>query len=132
MTETRTAWKDDAGEAEPWIELFNAGAGDVDLGGAFLSDDPAQRRKWTFPAGTIIKRHAQLLVAADGQPAQGPLHASFRLAPGAGRVILTFVGGGSDGERAYPAVAADQSLVFSHETDGFVPAATPTPGTGGF
>jgi hypothetical protein len=128
MPENTGGWRDDAGELAPWIELWNPSSEATNLGGWALSNDPAQRRRWLFPAGTEIGRHQVLMVAADGQPDQGPLHTSFALTPGAGRVVLTEPGGVTAGERNYPAVAANRSVQFSWTTDRFEPSATATPG----
>jgi hypothetical protein len=124
-----TGWKDSAGEFEPWIELFNPSSDSIDLGGYSLSDDPEQRRKWTFPAGTTLGRHQFLVLAADGQPDQGPLHTSFRLAP-AGQIVLTTPSGLTAGERAYPEAPANRSLQWSSSTDRFEPTSAPSPGSG--
>jgi hypothetical protein len=131
MPDNRTTWKDEAGDYDPWIELFNPSSEAVDLSGYFLSNDPQMRKLWVFPAGTLIGRHENLVVVGDNQPAQGPLHASFRLAA-TGGVVLTAPSGVTNGERAYTAVPADHSLVFSHDSDSLEPSATPTPGSGGF
>jgi hypothetical protein len=45
---------DNYGEFEDWIELYNAGATAVDIGGYFLSDNPGNPDKWEIPAGTSI------------------------------------------------------------------------------
>lgn len=130
MPENRTSLKDEAGENDPWIELFNPSSEAVDLGGYSLSDDPEQRRRWTFPQGTIIGRHKHLVVFADGQPAQGALHASFRLSTAGGHVVLTGPTGVTGGERTYPALGADKSAVFSPASDAFEPSRMPSPGGG--
>ncbi len=39
---------------EDWIELHNTTAADIDVGGWFLSDDPAQPLKYTIAEGTIL------------------------------------------------------------------------------
>jgi len=39
---------------EDWIELYNTGDVDVDLGGYYLSDDIDEPTKWMIPYGTII------------------------------------------------------------------------------
>jgi hypothetical protein len=128
MPDNTTGWRDEAGEPAPWIELWNPSAEAVDLSGWALSNDPAQRRRWLFPAGTIIGRHQVLMVAADGQTSQGPLHTSFQLPPGAGSLVLTDAQGLTAGERTYPEVAANRSLRFVYAFDGFEPSANPTPG----
>lgn len=127
-----TGWKDDAGEVEPWIELWNPSAEAVDVSGWSLSDDPGQPRRWTLPAGTVIGRHQYLVIAADGEPTEGPLHASFRLAAGGGQLLLTNAAGVTAGERAYAATPADRSLRFSSTIDGFEPAPTVTVGADDF
>ena len=128
MAENTGGWRDQAGELAPWIELWNPSSEPVNLGGWALSNDPAQRRRWLFPAGTVIGRHQVLMVAADGQPQQGSLHTSFALIPGAGSVVLTDARGVTAGERSYPAVGANKSVQFSWTSDRFEPAATATPG----
>lgn len=71
---------DEAGQFDDWIELYNAGNSDVNLGGMYLTDDPNLRsRWWRIPAGTTIGPRGFLLFWADDETAQGPLHTSFRL-----------------------------------------------------
>ena len=60
------------------MEIHNRGASEVSLDGLFLSDDPAEPSRWPLPA-FVIPPGGRLLVWCDGQPEQGPLHASFRL-----------------------------------------------------
>lgn len=40
-------------DSNDWIEIANAGGADVDFSDYFLSDDPAQLRKWAVPAGRL-------------------------------------------------------------------------------
>lgn len=40
-------------DSNDWIELFNAGNSPVELAGWYLSDDPANLRKWAIPAVTV-------------------------------------------------------------------------------
>ena len=81
--------RDEHGEADDWIELRNPGGQDFDLSGCFLTDDPAQLRKWQFPPNTILPAQGFLMVWADGQPHQGPLHASFKLDAAGEELILS-------------------------------------------
>ena len=39
---------------EDWIELYNTGIIDENIGGYFLSDDPDEPTKWLIPGGTVI------------------------------------------------------------------------------
>ncbi len=83
---------DAAGEREPWVELHNAGPGPVDVGGWFLSDDPADLRRWAFPAGARLGEGGYRLVWLDGEPGEGTVgewHAGFRPDPLRGILVLS-------------------------------------------
>jgi hypothetical protein len=71
--------RDEAGDREDWVELLNAGMTAADISGYFLTDDLTVPKKWVFPQGTVIPAGGTLLVWADDEPAEGPLHASFKL-----------------------------------------------------
>lgn len=79
LADNKKTNRDEAGDYEDWIEIFNAGAADADLSGMSMTDDLANSGKWRFPAGTILKAREFLLVWADEEAAEGPLHASFKL-----------------------------------------------------
>ena len=55
----------DFNDFSDWIELYNAGDVDVDIGGYFVTDNPGNRYKWRFPARTIIPAKGFLLIWAD-------------------------------------------------------------------
>jgi hypothetical protein len=79
MASNATTASDEAGEFADWIELYNLSGADVDLTDFALSDNPTNLRKWVFPAGTIIPANGYLIIWADEDGNQGPLHASFKL-----------------------------------------------------
>ena len=79
MADNATIITDEFGEYEDWIEIYNASGTAVDLSGMFLTDDLGEPRKWTFPQGTTIGGGQWLLVWADNEEAQGPLHTNFKL-----------------------------------------------------
>lgn len=70
---------DEVGEYDDWIELYNPGPEDLDVGRMYLSDDLGNLPRWQIPAGTVISAGGYLLFWADGEPDQGPLHTNFRL-----------------------------------------------------
>ena len=88
-------WKgarDEDGDAEDWVELYNPGTSAVDLSGYGLSNKAASPFLWTFPAGTTVpaKGHLAVWLSKKNRSAPGaPLHASFNLDSGADPVILT-------------------------------------------
>lgn len=80
MADNRQTRRDEAGEFEDWVELYNPGDQPLDLGGMYLTDDPRNTRKWRFPTNSVIPARGHLLLWADEQRGQGPLHLNFKLA----------------------------------------------------
>ncbi|MBN1825566.1 MAG: lamin tail domain-containing protein [Candidatus Eisenbacteria bacterium] len=78
---------DEMGEREDWIEIRNGGPSPAALGGMFLTDDFDSPMKWALP-DTTIPAGDHLLVWADGEPEEGPLHADFKLSAGGEEVGL--------------------------------------------
>jgi hypothetical protein len=77
--------QDGDGDSPDWVELFNNGAGDVDLSGYYLTDSQNNLTKWAFPTGTTIGAGATLLVFASDKGAEGPageLHTNYALSAG--------------------------------------------------
>ena len=107
---------DDHGDFDPWIELYNATTSTVDLSGLSLSDDPALPHKWTFPAGTTLCGRSRLLVWADAEASEGPLHASFRPPVGGGTIRLYDGPGALLDSLTYPALTSNVS--FGRHPDG--------------
>lgn len=116
---------------DDFIELFNPRSLPVDVGGMYLSNNPAsQVTMFTIAPLTFIDGQGLLVFTADNSPAEGKDHVNFELAANAGSIQLS---------------ATDQSLVdrvnYGTQTAGvsqgrrpnggtfidFLPA--PTPGT---
>jgi Na+-transporting methylmalonyl-CoA/oxaloacetate decarboxylase gamma subunit len=75
-------YQDDFGMHSSWFEIFNTGYGTVDIGGCYLSNDPADLKKYTIPRGDIltkIKPRQHLLFWADSKPHRGSFHVNFTL-----------------------------------------------------
>ncbi len=84
-------FQDDFGQQNAWFELFNSSYGTVDIAGCFLSDDPANLKKYAIPGGDVmtkIKPRQHVLFWADNQPYRGTFHVSFDLA-NADEIIFT-------------------------------------------
>jgi len=80
---------DNYGEHNDWIELFNTTSNVFDLGGLYLSDDPANITKWAIPAGTILPAGGVLVIWADNDTLQSGLHANFKLNLAGEELIFT-------------------------------------------
>ena len=93
MADNESAVPDPAdGHFEDWFELYNGGDTDVNLGGYFLSDDPADTNKFAVPGGTVIGARGYRVVWADEETgqnaAEGDLHVSFKLSRLGERIAL--------------------------------------------
>ena len=124
-----TVLADDHGEFDPWIELYNPFTGTAGLGGLFLTDNPAVPNMWPIPSGTDLCGGHWLVVWADAQPAQGPLHANFRLNAAGGTVWLYNAAGLALDSVTYPALGSNVS--YGRSPDGgptFASFLHPTPG----
>jgi len=75
--------QDEAGDYDDWIELYNAGDVDIDVGGYWLSDDNTNPYKWKIPEDvsllTTVQAGEYLIIWADDEPDEGVLHATFSL-----------------------------------------------------
>ena len=55
------------GDNEDFVEFYNPTGADVDLGGYFLTDNPANLDKFEIPAGTVVPAGGHLLVMCSGE-----------------------------------------------------------------
>jgi len=78
MADNVTTIADENGEYDDWVEFYNSYPGTVNMEGLFLTDDPAIPNKWQFPE-VHIPPDSFLLVWADDDEEQGPLHTNFKL-----------------------------------------------------
>jgi hypothetical protein len=121
---------DEVGEHEDFVELYNSGTAAVDLGGMFLTDDVSDPTRWMIPAGTSLPAGEHLLIWADGEPLDGPFHASFSLRQ-SGEELALF---DSDGATLLDVIHFGPQwpdVSYGRRTDGgalFAPLPSPTPG----
>lgn len=69
---------DNAGEAEDWIEIYNASSQDIWLGDKYLTDKADRPDKWKMPDITLGPGEFVLFWADEDQH-QGPDHTNFKL-----------------------------------------------------
>ncbi len=74
---------DEFGNHDDWIEIYNAGSKDVDLGGLFMTDSLGKPAKWKIPATqpevTTVNAGGFIVLWADNEPDEGVLHLGFKL-----------------------------------------------------
>lgn len=113
--ENGTGPTDNAGDNDPWIEIYNGGDTALSLDGFHLANNYSSLTQWAFPAGTSIGAGEFLLVWADNEPAEttaAAWHTNFRLAPTNGSVALSRLVNGAPqivDYFNYAGVAADRS-----------------------
>jgi hypothetical protein len=78
MAANETVIADEAGEYDDWIEIYNPGPDPIQMRDYFLTDDLTDPLAWQFP-DTTLAAGGFLLVWADRDLSQGPLHADFKL-----------------------------------------------------
>jgi hypothetical protein len=125
--------KDPQNEYDDWIEIYNAGDTSISLAGMYLTDNLGNRTKWQIPSGspslTTVSAGGFVVFWADEEPADGALHANFKLS-GSGEEIGLF---DTDGVTQIDAVVfGEQTTNMSYgrypdacETWRFFPVPTP-------
>ncbi len=88
LASNTTGIRDERGEREDWLELVNTGTQTVVVGGMYLTDDLRMPTRWRIPAGRALAPNATLLVWADDEPGDGPLHATLKLSAGGEELAL--------------------------------------------
>ena len=78
LASNRSINADEQGDYDDWIELYNGGDTDVELGGMHLTDNFGIWTKWIIP-DTAILAGGFLIFWADGEETEGPLHTNFKL-----------------------------------------------------
>src|SRR3990170_8561778 len=78
---------DEPGEFPDWFEIYNYGNENIDIGGMYVKDDTTWWRIPTgYPLQTTAKARGYLLLWADNDPEQGPLHVDFALGRGSDQI----------------------------------------------
>lgn len=85
-------------EYDDWIEIYNAGNIPADLGGMYITDDLGSLMQWQIPVtedgSTKIMPGGYLILWADKQMEQGPLHVDIKLSADDGEDIALVMADG--------------------------------------
>ncbi len=85
MVQNDSNFVDDYGLHTAWIELFNSSYAPMEISSVYLTDDPAQPKKYPVPLGDVnteIPPRQHVVFWADNEPNKGTFHLSFTLKPG--------------------------------------------------
>ena len=80
MASNTSTWPDESGAFPDWIELYNASDVEADLSGWWVTDDNDDIFKHRLADGVVIPAGGFLVLFADGDVDEGPLHLGFSLA----------------------------------------------------
>jgi len=84
---------DEDGDYDDWIEIYNAADRETDLGGFYISDHKDNPLRWQIPEGypqhTTVPPRGFLVLWADEETKEGPLHLGFKLSSNGESIILT-------------------------------------------
>ncbi len=92
---------DEDGDYSDWLEIYNSGTADVNLGGWYLTDTPRNLTQWSFPAVTVDAGDYLVIFASgkDRKTPTLPLHTNFRL----------------NGDGEYLALVGPDGVTIAHE-----------------
>lgn len=122
MASNNVTASDEYGEFNDWIELYNNSGSAVDLGGYFLSDDSSNQYKWSIPVGTIINANDYLIIWADKDLDQIPLHTNFKLSASGETIYFSDPLGNLINEVQYPQVEDNGTYGrYPNGSGGFIP-----------
>ncbi len=83
MASNKSSIADEHGDFDDWFEIYNHNQTAINIGGLYFTDNITNPRKWQLPLNhpelTTIAPNGFLIIWADDQAEQGPLHASFKL-----------------------------------------------------
>jgi hypothetical protein len=91
MADNKGGLEDADGESPDWIEITNPGPTALNLGGWYLTDDPAALTKWQFPSPVVVPAGTSIVVFASSKNRRvtgADLHTNFKLDPNGESVLL--------------------------------------------
>ena len=89
MASNNQTQADEYGEFDDWIEIYNTGSSDINLGDYYLSDDITVLDKYNFPSVALVPGEYFIVWADDDEEDQGDNHATFKLSASGESVYLS-------------------------------------------
>lgn len=102
--------QDQEGDYEDWIEIYNAGNSSINLNNYYLSDDPQDPQKWTFPDIEILPQGFLLIFASDKNLSGTELHTNFKISKDGETLIFSNTLGEPVDLLMVPALLEDESI----------------------
>lgn len=116
-----------SGHFADWVELYNEGSADIDLGGFYLSDREKDLQRFPLPRRVLSPGEYVLIwCSKEITGASGEIWAPFGLSSKGGDLFLTAATGDIVDRATYAAAEGDRS--FIREEGAFVMTDCPSPG----
>lgn len=118
LADNESGLRDQDGEFEDWLEIYNPDPDPIDLGGYFLTDNELNLPKWRIPNGTVLQPGEFLVIYASGKDraiAGSQLHTNFSLANTGEYLALV----GTDGTRIVQEFTPGFPVQFNDASYGF-------------
>lgn len=109
MASNSATLKDESGEYEDWIEIYNTSDNNISLNGFYLTDNFNNKLKFAIPGEITITAKGYVVFFADDNTSQGELHTNFKLSSD-GEQLAIFQLSGAD------TIVID-SLTFPNQSD---------------
>jgi hypothetical protein len=113
MSMNTSTLADEAGDFDPWIEIYNQGPGTLSTSGFYLTDNSSNPKRWALPVKSLADGAYQI-IWLDNETRQGTNHANFALKASGGNLYLYYVSGSTTkliDSISYPALRSNQSLI---------------------
>lgn len=115
---------DDFGKRHGWIELFNSNHAPMEISSVYITNDPADPKKYPVPLGDVntrIPKRQHVIFWADGKPSRGTFHLNFILEEGKANWIGVYDANGItliDSVTVPARLGRNQSYARSQDGDG--------------
>ena len=125
MSANRSTIVNRDGELCDWVELYNAGTGDISLSGLYLSNDASDRMKWMLPDITLSAGQ-RIVIPCSGSDASSS-EAAFSIPREGCTMILSGSAGNVIEQVSVPRLGEDRSWAL--QSNGiFIECDYPSPG----
>ena len=125
MASNDTAYADENGEYDDWIEIYNDEDIPVHLGGMYITDDLSNPSAWQIPDlggdTTVVPAKGFIILWADKQPEQGWNHVNIKLSGGGEQIGLSMA--------VDTGIVWIDSLTYGDQTTDFSEARMPDAGS---
>ncbi len=130
MARNETTLTDDEGDFDDWIELVNLGGDAVPFEELRLSDRIDDPTPWTPLRAAPLDPGERVLIWADDETDEGPLHADFKLSAAGDTLVLRWAHDGAIIDSvSFGPLAPDQAYARMPDGEGaWTPTDSPTPG----